>query len=159
MKEIRVLLTKYSDWISKMVYRLCGKGYTHASISVEKALFLFPVCSRAFGTVRRIGDDSAFVFVFAKSFYWTNGETERVSNDSGRCVDGETEETIVLKHLSFVKKKRRFHYEQNSKENDYWNFSSRGGHHWGYNLSQEQYVLLNLTILKQNSNKRQTISC
>lgn len=36
MKEVSILLTKYSDWISSMVYILCGKGYTHASISLEE---------------------------------------------------------------------------------------------------------------------------
>lgn len=35
MKEITILLTKYSDWISSMVYHFCGRGYTHASISLE----------------------------------------------------------------------------------------------------------------------------
>lgn len=36
MKEVSILLTKYSDWISNMVYVLCGRGYTHASISLEE---------------------------------------------------------------------------------------------------------------------------
>ncbi len=36
MKEVSILLTKYSDWISSMVYMLCGKGYTHASIGLEE---------------------------------------------------------------------------------------------------------------------------
>lgn len=35
MKEIMILLTKYSDWISSMVYHFCGKGYTHVSIALE----------------------------------------------------------------------------------------------------------------------------
>lgn len=36
MKEVSILLTKYSDWISSMVYILCGHGFTHASISLEE---------------------------------------------------------------------------------------------------------------------------
>ena len=36
MKEVSILLTKYSDWISNIVYVLCGRGYTHASISLEE---------------------------------------------------------------------------------------------------------------------------
>lgn len=36
MKEVSILLTKYSDWISTVVYLLCGRGYTHASISLEE---------------------------------------------------------------------------------------------------------------------------
>lgn len=35
MKEISILLTKYSDWISNLVYHICGRGYTHASIALE----------------------------------------------------------------------------------------------------------------------------
>lgn len=33
MKEISILLTKYTDWISSLVWHFCG-GYTHASISL-----------------------------------------------------------------------------------------------------------------------------
>lgn len=36
MKEVSILLTKYSDWVSNLVYVLCGRGYTHASISLEE---------------------------------------------------------------------------------------------------------------------------
>lgn len=36
MKKVNILLTKYSDWISNIVYVLCGRGYTHASISLEE---------------------------------------------------------------------------------------------------------------------------
>ncbi len=36
MKKINVLLTKYSDWISQLVYYIGGFGYTHASISLEE---------------------------------------------------------------------------------------------------------------------------
>ncbi len=56
MKEIRVLLTKYSDWISNMVYRLCGKGYTHASISLEEdfnCYYSFNYRGFAFETVEK----------------------------------------------------------------------------------------------------------
>lgn len=35
MKTVTILLTKYSDWISTCVYCLCGKGYTHASLSLD----------------------------------------------------------------------------------------------------------------------------
>lgn len=36
MKEINILLTKYSDWISSLVYHVCGRSYTHASLSLEE---------------------------------------------------------------------------------------------------------------------------
>lgn len=35
-KTVTVLLTKYSDWISSVLYYIGGKGYTHASISLEE---------------------------------------------------------------------------------------------------------------------------
>lgn len=35
MREISILLTKYSDWISNLVWHFCGRGYTHASIALE----------------------------------------------------------------------------------------------------------------------------
>ncbi|WP_125142356.1 hypothetical protein [Clostridium transplantifaecale] len=34
-KTIKILLTKYSDCISSLLYYVGGKGYTHASISLE----------------------------------------------------------------------------------------------------------------------------
>ncbi len=34
MKTITVLLTKYSDWISNLVYHISGHGYTHASLAL-----------------------------------------------------------------------------------------------------------------------------
>lgn len=34
-KTVRILLTKYSDCISSFLYYIGGKGYTHASISLE----------------------------------------------------------------------------------------------------------------------------
>lgn len=36
MKKITILLTKYSDWISTVVYHIAGHGYTHASLSLEE---------------------------------------------------------------------------------------------------------------------------
>ncbi len=36
MKEVNILLTKYSDWISNLVYVFGGRGYTHASLSLEE---------------------------------------------------------------------------------------------------------------------------
>lgn len=36
MKKITILLTKYSDWISNMVYIMEGGGYTHASLGLEE---------------------------------------------------------------------------------------------------------------------------
>lgn len=36
MKEINILLTKYSDCVSSLVYYVCGRSYTHASISLEE---------------------------------------------------------------------------------------------------------------------------
>lgn len=37
MKQILILLTKHSDWTSRLIYRICGHGYTHSSISLENA--------------------------------------------------------------------------------------------------------------------------
>ena len=34
MKQICILLTKYSDWISSLVYYIGGQGYTHSSIAL-----------------------------------------------------------------------------------------------------------------------------
>lgn len=34
MKKVTILLTKYSDWVSQLVYCLCGHGYTHASLGL-----------------------------------------------------------------------------------------------------------------------------
>lgn len=36
MKKISILLTKYSDWISCLLYHLGGHGYTHASLGLEE---------------------------------------------------------------------------------------------------------------------------
>ena len=38
MKQISILLTKYSDWISNLVYHIAGRGYTHASIGLGEAV-------------------------------------------------------------------------------------------------------------------------
>lgn len=35
MKEIKILLTRYSDTISNIIYYLTSRGYTHASIALE----------------------------------------------------------------------------------------------------------------------------
>lgn len=35
MRTITILLTKYSDWTSTLFYYICGKGYTHASLSLD----------------------------------------------------------------------------------------------------------------------------
>lgn len=35
MKTVTILLTKHSDWISTCVYYICGRGYTHASLSLD----------------------------------------------------------------------------------------------------------------------------
>ena len=35
MRTVTILLTKYSDWISTLVYYICGGGYTHASLSLD----------------------------------------------------------------------------------------------------------------------------
>ncbi len=35
LKTVTVLLTKYSDFISSVVYHIGGRGYTHSSISLE----------------------------------------------------------------------------------------------------------------------------
>ena len=36
MRQISVLLTKYSDWISTLVYHIGGHGFTHSSLSLEE---------------------------------------------------------------------------------------------------------------------------
>lgn len=36
MRTITVLLIKYSDWISTLVYHIGGHGYTHASLSLDE---------------------------------------------------------------------------------------------------------------------------
>ena len=36
MRQISVLLTKYSDWISTLVYHIGGQGFTHSSIALEE---------------------------------------------------------------------------------------------------------------------------
>lgn len=36
MKQIFILLTKYADYISTLVYYLGGRGYTHSSIALEE---------------------------------------------------------------------------------------------------------------------------
>lgn len=38
MKEITILLTRYSDWISSFVYHVAGHGYTHASLSLGEGV-------------------------------------------------------------------------------------------------------------------------
>lgn len=37
MKKVSVLLTKYSDWISGLLYYIGGYGYTHASLGLEES--------------------------------------------------------------------------------------------------------------------------
>ena len=39
MKEITILLTRYSDWISSFVYHIAGHGYTHASLSLGEGVY------------------------------------------------------------------------------------------------------------------------
>lgn len=36
MKKIFILLTKYSDWISCLLYHIGGHGYTHVSLALEE---------------------------------------------------------------------------------------------------------------------------
>lgn len=36
MRQISILLTKYSDWISTLVYHVGGRGFTHCSIALEE---------------------------------------------------------------------------------------------------------------------------
>ena len=35
MRTVTILLTKYSDWTSTLFYYIGGRGYTHASLSLE----------------------------------------------------------------------------------------------------------------------------
>lgn len=35
MHQVSVLLTKYSDWISTLIYHVCGRGFTHSSIALD----------------------------------------------------------------------------------------------------------------------------
>jgi len=41
MRKITILLTKYSDWTSSLIYYLTGRGYTHASLGVENVYYSF----------------------------------------------------------------------------------------------------------------------
>lgn len=34
MKQVNIMLTKYSDWMSTLIYLTCGFGYTHAAIGL-----------------------------------------------------------------------------------------------------------------------------
>ena len=36
MRQIYVLLTKYSDWLSAVVCHVSGRGFTHSSISLDE---------------------------------------------------------------------------------------------------------------------------
>ena len=36
MRQISILLTKYSDWISTLIYHVGGRGFTHSSIALEE---------------------------------------------------------------------------------------------------------------------------
>lgn len=36
MRQISILLTKYSDWISSLVYHIGGRGFTHSSIALDE---------------------------------------------------------------------------------------------------------------------------
>lgn len=36
MRQISILLTKYADGISTLVYHICGRGFTHSSIALEE---------------------------------------------------------------------------------------------------------------------------
>ena len=36
MHQISILLTKYSDWISTLVYHIGGRGFTHSSIALDE---------------------------------------------------------------------------------------------------------------------------
>ena len=34
-RTITIVLSKYSDWFSRLVYYITGRGYTHAALSLE----------------------------------------------------------------------------------------------------------------------------
>lgn len=36
MRQTSILLTKYSDWISTLVYHIGGRGFTHSSIALDE---------------------------------------------------------------------------------------------------------------------------
>lgn len=36
MRQISILLTKYSDWISTLVYHVSGQSFTHSSIALDE---------------------------------------------------------------------------------------------------------------------------
>ncbi len=36
MKQVNIMLTKYSDWGSTLIYLACGFGYTHAAIGLDE---------------------------------------------------------------------------------------------------------------------------
>ena len=41
MRKITILLTKYSDWVSSLIYYLTDRGYTHASLGVDDVYYSF----------------------------------------------------------------------------------------------------------------------
>lgn len=41
MKKITVLLTKYSDWNSSLIFYLTGRKYTHASLGIDGTYYSF----------------------------------------------------------------------------------------------------------------------
>ena len=41
IKKIRILLTKHSDWASRLIYYLTGRKYTHASLGVDDSYYSF----------------------------------------------------------------------------------------------------------------------
>jgi len=49
MKTVTILLTKYSDWFSVFLCKICRNTYSHASISIdgnEEIFYSFNYCDR-----------------------------------------------------------------------------------------------------------------
>lgn len=71
MKEITVLLTRYSDWMSRFVYRIAGQGYTHASLGLgEEVYYSFNYrgfCEETLEKHRRRGVEQSLSCVLAVS--------------------------------------------------------------------------------------------
>lgn len=49
-RAVTILLTQYGDTVSKFIYYLCNKGYTHASISFDKGEVFYSFNYKGFCT-------------------------------------------------------------------------------------------------------------
>lgn len=73
MKKVTILLTKYSDWISALVYHIAGRGYTHASLGLGDEPDIYysfnyrGFCTETLEKHRRRGVEQSMSFEFSVS--------------------------------------------------------------------------------------------